>query len=64
MAPRLLEKWRRDAASYSFVIMGRAVDTPEVGWMSAMFMLGDKLLHNTRRLIQLNYSIILRYLFN
>jgi hypothetical protein len=38
MAPRLFEKWRRDAASCSFVIVGRAVDMPEVGWMSAMVL--------------------------
>jgi hypothetical protein len=36
MAPRLFEKWRRDVVSFSFVIVGRAVDTPEVSWMSAM----------------------------
>jgi hypothetical protein len=64
MAPRLLEKWRRDTVNCSFVIVGRAVDTPEVGWMSVVVMLGDKLLHNTRRLIQLNYSIILGDLSN
>ena len=36
MAPRLFEKWRRDADSCSFVIVGRAVDTSEVGRMSAL----------------------------
>jgi hypothetical protein len=42
MTPRLLEKWTRDVVSCSFVIMGRVVDTPEVGWMSAvMVVLGN-----------------------
>jgi hypothetical protein len=42
MAARLLEKWRRDAVTCSFVIVGRAVDTPEVGWMSVVVvMLGS-----------------------
>jgi hypothetical protein len=36
MAPRLLEKWRTDDVSCSFVIVGRAVDTSEVGRMSAL----------------------------
>jgi hypothetical protein len=30
MAPRLFEKWRRDAASCSFIIVGRFMEIPAV----------------------------------
>ena len=33
---QIVEKWRRDAVSCSFVIVGRVVHTLEVGWMSAV----------------------------
>jgi hypothetical protein len=36
MAPRLLEKWRRDAVSCSFVIVGRLMEIPAVELASAV----------------------------
>lgn len=36
MAPKLLEKWTRDTVSSSLVIVGRAMDMPEVGGLSVL----------------------------
>lgn len=36
MAPRLLEKWRRNVVSCSFVIVGRLVEIPTVELPSAV----------------------------
>jgi hypothetical protein len=45
MAPRLLEKWRRDAVSCSFVIVGRVVGTLDVGWCNTPSTPGPTLLN-------------------